>query len=163
MKKTALFVFVVLLSILLISCATEYQARSWMGDGYSESRIDSNTYRVEYECNEFTSEMICDSHLFRRCAELTLKAGFDYFVMIDHYTRMNERRNVVPGHYDKVVTKKGNEEKTSYVYRPAYTTVTTNPISTAMIKMYRGYKPSDYTRNVFDAREVMRYSSSEVR
>lgn len=163
MTRQSVIIVLALFSLTLIGCATEYQARGWMGDGYSEARIDSNTYRVEYECNEFTSEMVCDSYLFRRCAELTLKSGYDHFVMLDHFTRINEKRNVVPGHYDKVVTRKGNEEKTSYVYRPPYTSVSTNPISTALIKMYRGYAPSDYTKNVFDAREVLRYSVSEKR
>ncbi len=157
--SSLLAVCAVVLALALSGCATEYQARGFFGDGYSEMRIDANTYRVNFECNEVTSEGVCDGYLFRRCAELTLNAGYDFFVMVDHYSTVRENQTVVPGHYDKVVTRKGNEERTSYVFKPGYTSVTRSPVSTALIKMYRGMKPVDDTRNAFDAREILRYAA----
>ncbi len=151
-------VFLCFCVLVMMGCATQYQAKSWFGGGYSDVRLDQNTFKVVFECNENTSEAMCDGHLFRRCAELTLNSGFDSFVMIDHISTVREQNLIIPGHYDTVVTGSGRNKTTTYVYQPGYTITNRCPLSTATIKMMKGPRPAN-TQNAFDAREIMTYAA----
>ena len=42
-------------------------------------QLKENVYRVEYRVSSFTSQEQLDAYLRRRCAELTLREGYDYF------------------------------------------------------------------------------------
>ncbi len=42
-------------------------------------QLKENVYRVEYRVSSFTSQEQLDAHLRRRCAELTLREGYDFF------------------------------------------------------------------------------------
>jgi hypothetical protein len=44
-------------------------------------QLKENLYRVEYQVSAFTSQAQLDSYLRRRCAELTLREGYDFFQM----------------------------------------------------------------------------------
>lgn len=42
-------------------------------------QLKDNQYRVEYRVNVFTSQDQLERYLHRRCAELTLREGYDFF------------------------------------------------------------------------------------
>lgn len=42
-------------------------------------QLKENVYRVEYRVSSFTSQDQLDDYLRRRCAELTLREGYDFF------------------------------------------------------------------------------------
>lgn len=69
-------------SLFLAGCATGYNPKGWNG-GYSDMRLGNDTYKVSFHGNESTeSETVYDYYL-RRCADLTVEKGFDYFAFID--------------------------------------------------------------------------------
>jgi len=75
---------VLLLSVLLSSCATSYRpARNDRDTGYSESQIAPDQFRVTFQGNADTPlERACDFVLLR-CAEVTRQHGFVCFEVLD--------------------------------------------------------------------------------
>jgi hypothetical protein len=76
---------------IFCGCATPYQKFGFdimsFDAGYSETRIDQNTFLVAFKGNSQTSRQTVESYLLRRCAELTLQTGFDYFVVASSDTQ----------------------------------------------------------------------------
>lgn len=66
----------------LTSCSTSYQPLGFTG-GYSDQRLDNNTAQVSFRGNGFTAPETVHSYLLRRCAEVTLQNGYNYFVLVD--------------------------------------------------------------------------------
>ncbi len=70
-----------LLVASLAGCATgHYTPLGEAGNDVVE-QLKENVYRVEYRTSAFTSREQLDRYLRRRCAELTLREGHDYFYM----------------------------------------------------------------------------------
>lgn len=67
------------LATSLAGCATGHYKP--LGDaGTTEvEQLKENRYRVEYRVSAFTSQEQLDHYLRRRCAELTLREGYDFF------------------------------------------------------------------------------------
>ncbi len=77
LRKTGLLVGVLVVS--LVGCATgRYTSLGEAGKDEVE-RIKENVYRVESRVSVFTSQEQLDRYLRRPCAELTLRAGYDFF------------------------------------------------------------------------------------
>ncbi|MBH0201331.1 MAG: hypothetical protein HP496_03255 [Nitrospira sp.] len=75
--KAELIVSVLISS--LAGCATgQYRPLSDAGSTEVE-QLKENVYRVEYYASAFTSQEQLDRYLRRRCAELTLREGYDFF------------------------------------------------------------------------------------
>ena len=69
------------MGISLIGCATgSYVPLAGAEDDQIE-QLKENIYRVEYKVSAFTSQEQLDSYLRWRCAELTLREGYDYFYL----------------------------------------------------------------------------------
>lgn len=71
------------LAATLAACATvtPYQpARDGEG-GYTEQRIENNRYRIRFIGNSSTPRETVENYMLYRAAELTLDAGYDYFVL----------------------------------------------------------------------------------
>jgi len=68
-----------LLSMALASCTTGRYTP--LGEAAKEEveQLKENLYRVEYRVSAFTSQEQLDRYLRRRCAELTLREGYDFF------------------------------------------------------------------------------------
>lgn len=77
--KTEFLLF--MLVITMAGCATgHYTPLDEAGSDVVE-HLKENVYRVEYRTSAFTSQEQLDRYLRRRCAELTLREGYDYFHM----------------------------------------------------------------------------------
>lgn len=91
MKKLLL----VLIISVLTACATPYQSEGLRG-GYSEMQLNDNEYVVSFSGNGFTSEERVTKLLLYRCAELTKKKGFNYFVISSVHEAQNNSQFTTP-------------------------------------------------------------------
>ena len=87
--KNIKYIWILLISIFLISCATTYKQKGIMG-GYSEEKILSNMYKVEFEGNQHTKPEMVQNYLLYRCAELTKENGFEYFAIVSEERHFDE-------------------------------------------------------------------------
>ena len=68
-----------LMMVATTACATgQYQPLAGAAREEVE-QLKDNVYRVEYSVSSFTSQAQLDAYLQRRCAELTLREGYDFF------------------------------------------------------------------------------------
>src|SRR5260370_12391280 len=66
---------------LLAGCATAYECDGVSG-GYSDQVRDGNIVQVSFRGNGLTTPETLQSFVIRRCAEVTLQDGFNYFVLL---------------------------------------------------------------------------------
>lgn len=69
----------VAMALVLTGCATGHYTPLEGADRGEVEQLRENVYRVEYRVNSFTSQERLDIYLRRRCAELTLREGYDFF------------------------------------------------------------------------------------
>ena len=149
--------------LALIGCATNYQAAGLSG-GYSDVRIDANTFRVDFHGNAYTSRQTVETHLLRRCAELTAQAGYDYFIVMGANTEALQNAYTTPSSYNATTTGHANvigntvygSADTTGTFRPGQTFVYTRYGASTTIKVFRGEKPVN-NPNAYYAREVLHY------
>ena len=67
------------LIISLSACATGNYTPLAGAEKDEVEQLRENVYRVEYRVSSFTSQEQLDTYLRRRCAELTLREGYDFF------------------------------------------------------------------------------------
>ena len=65
--------------VICAGCATGQYTPLASAEKDQVEQLRENVYRVEYRVSSFTSQEQLDAYLRRRCAELTLKEGYDYF------------------------------------------------------------------------------------
>ncbi len=70
-----------LLATAFTGCATGQYRPLSDAAGAEVEQLKDNVYRVEYRAGAFTSQEQLDYYLRRRCAELTLREGYDFFQM----------------------------------------------------------------------------------
>jgi len=70
------------LSYLLVGCAVTYKPATGSG-GYSEVKLNENTYEVTFEGNQYNHLDEVRTYLTFRCAELTLENGLTHFLIIE--------------------------------------------------------------------------------
>lgn len=63
----------------LAGCATAHYTPLGEAGNDVVEQLKENVYRVEYRTSSFTSQEQLDQFLRRRCAELTLREGYDFF------------------------------------------------------------------------------------
>ena len=71
--------------IPLAGCATAYRRENITG-GYIDFPLADNTYRVRFKGNNYTLRDKVELFLLYRCAELTTRLGYDYFVLLSEDT-----------------------------------------------------------------------------
>ena len=68
-----------ILATSLAGCATGHYTPLGEAGTTEIEQLKENLYRVEYRTSAFTSQDQLDRYLRRRCADLTLREGYDYF------------------------------------------------------------------------------------
>jgi hypothetical protein len=78
---------IVLLSCLISmqGCATTRYDPLAELQGQEVEPLNDNKYRVEYRVSPFTSHEVLDDFLRRRCAEVTLREGYELFAMTERF------------------------------------------------------------------------------
>jgi len=61
------------------ACATKQYTPLAEAEYAEVEQLKEDVYRVEYRVSAFTSQERLDRYLKRRCAEVTLRDGYDYF------------------------------------------------------------------------------------
>lgn len=88
-----------LLGLAACATSTPYQPVMRGGStagGFSELRIESNRFRVNFLGNSLTSRETVEGYLLFRAAELTVQNGYDWFAIVDRDTDMKTRTYVDP-------------------------------------------------------------------
>ncbi len=67
------------LAASLAGCATGHYTPLGEAGTTEIEQLKVNVYRVEYRTSAFTSQQQLDRYLRQRCAELTLREGYDFF------------------------------------------------------------------------------------
>ena len=80
---------IIILILSLIGCSTPYQPKGALG-GYSSEKIGKNTYRVEFIGNQHTKTVEVFENLERRCAEIAIENGYDFFIIYEDSSYINE-------------------------------------------------------------------------
>lgn len=81
------------LIFLLQGCATTRYEPLGEAPGEEIEQINDNTFRVEYRVSPFTSQDALDEFLLRRCADVTLQQGYDYFAMTEKFIILSYHRS----------------------------------------------------------------------
>ena len=176
MKSIRCIAFICL-TLVVAGCATGYGKKSWRF-GYSDQRIDENTFQVSFAANGYTPQSTVQTHTLLRCAEVTTEAGYDYFVIVEATDTGRSIPIVMPGSATSYTTGSGSGYASTYgnmTYGSASGSATTQttstpgyafnvrlPGSTVMIKAFHGKKP-DGNPMAYDAREVIKYVGSQVK
>ena len=93
----------ILITIFISGCATSYKSKNWRGHGFTEKKLSSHGYIVTFEGNYYTSRTEVEEMALKRCAELTQKEGYTYFLVLkekadreryyeykEHFEKLNE-------------------------------------------------------------------------
>lgn len=88
-SKISLILFIFSCIFFLTQCSTKYQAKSLTG-GYSETQIESNVYRVDFNGNGYTSKARAIDLCLLRCAELCKKSGYSHFLIVEKETSLRK-------------------------------------------------------------------------
>ncbi|HEY0974748.1 MAG TPA: hypothetical protein VGE57_09670, partial [Solimonas sp.] len=92
-----------LAAALLAGCATPtpYRPADKPGaEGYSETRVSENRYRVVFAGNTLTASGTVQDYALLRASELTLQQGYDWFELQSRNTdRRDEQHTDVSGGY----------------------------------------------------------------
>jgi len=81
------------LIFLLQGCVTTRYEPLGEARGEEIEQINDNTFRVEYRVSPFTSQDTLDEFLLRRCADVTLQQGYDYFAMTGKFIILSYHRS----------------------------------------------------------------------
>jgi len=156
MKKLALICSVFVLS----ACSTPYGKYGLLG-GYTDKRIDENTFSISVDANGYTSKQTASMHAFYRAAELTVENGFDFFVIVDTADDSRSMAMTAPGTSYTTVNSYGSTAYARTTRTPGMVVPIRFPNSTLTIKALKGAKPED-NPNAYDARSVMKYLGPEI-
>ena len=69
----------IVLGLFFSACGTTHYTPLAEAEKEQVEQLKDNVFRVEYRVSSFTSQEQLDAYLQRRCAELTLREGYDYF------------------------------------------------------------------------------------
>ncbi len=75
--------------VLVYNCSTPYQPQGALG-GYSSFQLNENNYRVSFKGNQHTQAQTIFDYLLRRCAEITIKKGYKYFIVYEDSSYINK-------------------------------------------------------------------------
>lgn len=162
MKTPSLLAAAALLLLAACETTTPYQPKDAGGYGFSEQKIETNRYRIEFSGNSATPRAQVENALLYRAADLTLANGYDYFVVADRAT--DARTQVIPEgpRYVSPFFFGGRYYSRRYGWMPWYDPFWDEPRdyfevtryeANAEIAMFKGKKPANEAR-AFDAREV---------
>lgn len=125
---------------LMCSCATHYNSDGFRG-GYSELKIDTDTYEVKFTGNGYTSQSLIEKYFLFRCSEITIGNGKKYFVFYDKNIGSVKANTNVRGNIDSY----GNVSATTFDVTKAF--------GKGTIKIYDS-RPESPSGIVYDAEEI---------
>lgn len=82
--------------LLLPGCATPYQPAGFWGDGFTETQLAENVYRVRFRGNDSTSAEQAGDFALLRAAELCRQAGHSLLVVHDEDASLSTSTYTTP-------------------------------------------------------------------
>ena len=154
----------VLLMLVLSGCATPY-GKYGIAGGYTDARIDENTFSISVDNNGFTTQQTTSMHALFRAAELTVENGFDHFVIASGTNNTTSMAMTMPSTSTSTTTMNvyGSTAyaNTTTTYAPTTVVPIYFPNSTLVIKSFQGPKPKGAS-NAYDARSVMKFLGPQI-
>ena len=154
----------VLMVATLSACATPYGKYGLLG-GFTDSRLDENTFSISVDTNGLTSQQTTSMHAFYRAAEITVENGFDYFAIVSDANNPTSMAMTMPGGStsNTTINTYGSTAygRTTTTYAPTTVVPVVYPNSTLIIKSFKGAKPEG-AANAYDARSVMKYIGPQI-
>jgi hypothetical protein len=92
MKVMVLLIQFGFIFLILPSCATTRYQPLAEAPAAQITRLKEDTFRVEYRVSPFTSQEALDAYLLRRCAEVTIREGYDYFAVGEKHVVLSHHR-----------------------------------------------------------------------
>ncbi|MBI1340531.1 hypothetical protein GC169_10050 [bacterium] len=161
-------------AVLLAGCQlgpTPYQSAGPNQAGYTDTRIETDRFKVSFRGNSSTDKDTVETYLLYRAAELTLQNGFDHFTIVDRDTDKRTQYNTDFG--PAFGPSFGYGFRHAYfsprfgwvgAYDPFWTPTRVSEITryeaSAEIKLGRGAKGPDPAS--FDARDVSKNLASRI-
>jgi hypothetical protein len=137
---------------------TPYQPGGGSERGYSETKIESDRYRISFKGNSLTDRETVETYMLYRASELTLQNGFDTFTIVNRDTEKDSATRQYGGYmgtrlsYVYFVPNYGWVGAYDSYWTPSRYEQVTRYEAYAEILMGRGAKGAD--PNIFDARQV---------
>jgi hypothetical protein len=151
-------------ALMLIACATPYGKYGLLG-GFSDARIDENTFSISVDTNGFTSQMTTSMHAIYRAAELTLENGFDYFTIVGAENGSTAMAVAMPGAAitNTTISTAGatTRARSTTTFAPTIVAPAIFPNATLLVKAFKGEKPEGAT-NAYDAKSVLTYLGPKI-
>ena len=164
MKRIGIAVAAIAVVLMLNGCATPYGKYGALG-GYTDSRVDANTFSITVDNNGFSSQQVTSMHAMYRAAELTVEHDYDYFVIASGASNPTSMTMVTRGSSTSSTTVSTFGSTATARTKTQYAPMTVVPIvfpnSSLVIKTFRGGKPTGQ-ENAYDAREVMKYLGPQI-
>lgn len=104
---------------LLGSCATAYQPDGVSG-GYADRRLRDNTAQVSFRGNRFSTPETLHAFLLRRCADVTLQNGYNYFVLVNNEPPNERNTDVFGSQVDSATIQMYKDNKPASAYDAAF-------------------------------------------
>jgi hypothetical protein len=151
-------------ALALTACATPYGKYGLLG-GFSDARIDENTFSISVDTNGFTSQMTTSMHAIYRAAELSLENGFDYFTIVGAENGSTAMAVAMPGaaatNTTIATTGTTAHARSTTTYSPTILAPAIFPNATLLVKAFKGAKPEGAT-NAYDARSVVTFLGPKI-
>lgn len=169
----------VLLKMALLACLsaslsgcfgpTPYQVKAYNG-GYDDKPVSGERHFVAFYGNGFTSKEAVLKYWLYRCAEVTAKAGFDYFVLLARDRRPAAMRAASGDALAIEIERLGSEEAVlakgggapTYISIPGGGGTVTRWSASGTIEMYKG-APLEEDGATFVAKDLLERLGPEVR
>ena len=82
--------FAMAMLAVLCACASPYKPQGfWLNDGFAETKLDTNVFRVNFIGNASTASGRAEDMVLLRSAEIGIKNGFTHFVIVDSNVKQN--------------------------------------------------------------------------
>jgi len=148
MKKLLLLVLIVSIS----GCATPYQSSGFRG-GFKDTRLDDNSFMIDFKGNGFTSKERAYDFSLLRSAEITLENGYKYFIVMSENEYSSEYKTQSYSSTDTKVSVYGNtaRAKSKTTDYGGYTV--SKPSAKKIIVCFKE-KPKEYPL-VYNAKYIM--------
>jgi hypothetical protein len=119
-------------TLLMTACSPTPYRPLKIEDGYSDTRMNADTFNVIFRANRHTSRQTAETYALYRAAELTVESGFDYFVVI------------------------GGNSQALYGGMPESAPTNSSGSILSIVVLFRAFKGEKPSGAVFNARDVLR-------
>lgn len=137
---------ILIIALLASGCATTYQENGFSG-GYSDQKISNDVFQVSFRGNGFTSGSEVERLFLKRCADVSMRNGFDYFVILNQDGSVSD----VPVYSSQQGTISSNGFGGYNYSGTSQTSSVSKHRKSGLIKLF---KNGDQPQNALNAREV---------